>query len=180
MWMNEMDVEEAEDRYRGPDEPVMGPATRTLAGLVRAVNDCSDGWAYWRSPGRAAQQLMDLITAHQRWERTEYRHPRQGAEATPDKLSRAYTQLRRFRTSRKVEFRLYPADGVTNADPKAADLPPVPDLATAARAALPALELLGDYIGNTFPGKAPAYPAFDRCQIILDLKRALGDVEDND
>jgi hypothetical protein len=45
-------------------------------------------------------------------------------------------------------------------------------LAAAARAAVPALELLGDYIGNTFEGKV-GYPAFDRCQIILDLKRAI-------
>ena len=47
-----------------------------------------------------------------------------------------------------------------------------PDLPTAARAALPALELLGDYIGNTFAG-GHGYPAFDRCQVILDLKRAI-------
>ena len=42
----------------------------------------------------------------------------------------------------------------------------------AARRALPALELLGDFIGNTFGGKT-GIPAFDRCQVILDLKTAL-------
>lgn len=50
-------------------------------------------------------------------------------------------------------------------------------LEDAARAALPALVLLGDFIGNTFEGKT-GIPAFDRCRIILDLKRALGELPD--
>jgi hypothetical protein len=129
MWMNEMEIEDAAHRWRPDDNyhPVMTPATLTLAGLVDAVNRCSDGWPYWKAPGRAAQQLMDLIMAHEHWERSQYRHPREGAEATPDKLRRAYTQLLRFRTGRErvggIEFRIYPADGVTNADPRARDLP---------------------------------------------------------
>lgn len=47
------------------------------------------------------------------------------------------------------------------------------ELSEAARAALPALVLLGDFIGNTFEGKV-GIPAFDRCAVILALKQALG------
>lgn len=50
-------------------------------------------------------------------------------------------------------------------------------LADAARAALPALILLGDYIGNTFDGKT-GIPAFDRCAIIMNIRAALGEAGD--
>jgi hypothetical protein len=52
----------------------------------------------------------------------------------------------------------------------------VPDLLAAARAALPALVLLGDYIGNTFGGKRGIGP-FDRCAIIAGLKDAIAATE---
>ena len=126
MWMNEYEIEDAAHRWS--DHPLMGPATRTLTGLVDAVNGCSDGWPYWRAPSRAAAKLQELITAHDRWERTEFQRPREGEEATPAKLQAAYTQLKAFRTrqasrGKVIEFRLYPADGVTNAAPRARDLP---------------------------------------------------------
>jgi hypothetical protein len=50
------------------------------------------------------------------------------------------------------------------------------DLVAAGRAALPALILLGDFIGNTFGGK-PGIPAFDRCQLIADLNTAISAAE---
>ena len=54
--------------------------------------------------------------------------------------------------------------------------PATPDLEAAARAAVPALVLLGDFIGNTFNGK-PGIPAFDRCAVLLALRQALADAE---
>jgi len=51
-----------------------------------------------------------------------------------------------------------------------------PDLLAAAQAALPALVLLGDYIGNAFAGKT-GIPAFDRCAVIDDLKNAIAAAE---
>jgi hypothetical protein len=53
-------------------------------------------------------------------------------------------------------------------------------LRDAARAALPALEVLGNYLPgdpNAFPGTIGIAP-FDRCQLIWDIKVALGDAED--
>jgi hypothetical protein len=54
--------------------------------------------------------------------------------------------------------------------------PTMPDLQAAARAAIPALVLLGDFIGNTFDGKV-GIPAFDRCGVILALREALAKAE---
>ena len=50
--------------------------------------------------------------------------------------------------------------------------PATTELLAAARAAIPALVLLGDFIGNTFDGKA-GIPAFDRCAVILALRKGL-------
>jgi hypothetical protein len=114
MWMNEHEVGQAEAEYAG--HPVLGPATQTLASLVNGVNRCSDGWPYWQSPRRAADRLMNLIIGHQTWERTEYQHPRDGAEATADRLKAAYAALRRFRTTRGnaagCHFTIHGAPGV--------------------------------------------------------------------
>jgi hypothetical protein len=54
--------------------------------------------------------------------------------------------------------------------------PAIADLLTAARAVIPVLDLLGDFIGNTFDGKV-GVPAFDRCAVILALKTAIANAE---
>ena len=129
MWMNEYEITEAERRWR--DHPLMGPATYTLASLLAAVNRSSDGWPYWKAPGRAAHRLMDMIMAHERWERSEYQRPREGEEATPARLRAAYAQLRAFRTRRAavggIEFRIKAAPGVPG-DPEPVMVPsgPIP------------------------------------------------------
>ena len=129
MWMNEMEIEDAERRWYG--HPLMGPATYTLGSLLAAVNSSSDGWPYWKAPGRAAHRLMDMIMAHERWERSQYQLPREGEEATPARLRAAYAQLRAFRTRRAavraIEFRIKAAPGVPG-DPEPVVVPsqPVP------------------------------------------------------
>ena len=49
------------------------------------------------------------------------------------------------------------------------------ELAEALRATLPALILLGDFIGNTFDGTVGIEP-FDRCEIISQARLALSKV----
>jgi len=114
MWMNEHDINDAVRRYG--EHPLLGPATWTLDSLRVAVNGCSDGWPFWKAPGAAAAKLMDLIQAHQRWERTECQRPREGAEATAEALRAAYAQLRRFRTVRAavggIDFTIFAAPDV--------------------------------------------------------------------
>ena len=98
MYMNEYEIEDAEQRYR--THPVLGPATRTLVNLVRWTNSNSDGWPYWRKPAQAAEKLMDLIQQGQRHEREAYQHPR-----TPDVTVAQYKAMLRplkaFRTKQE-------------------------------------------------------------------------------
>jgi hypothetical protein len=103
--MNEMDVEDAARQFR--DDPLLGPATKTLASLVDGVNGCSDGWPYWRAPARYAARLEDLIAQGQKHERERYQRPRTEAP-TADQLKAAYRQLRTFRTKHpQCQFRIY-------------------------------------------------------------------------
>lgn len=102
--MNYHDVGDAIARYAR--HPVLGPATFTLHALVKAVDENSDGWAYWRQPARAAQRLMELIGTAR-----DYLDDRDRADATLDRLKRAYTPLRAFKTRSGLQFRIYdPAD----------------------------------------------------------------------
>lgn len=108
--MNEYEITEAARQFAG--HPLLGPATRTLAGLMDAVNGCSDGWPYWRAPSRAAAKLQDLVSQAAAAERE------QGCQS-PDaaQLRAAYVQLRVFRTRRAsagstIRFRIWPAPGV--------------------------------------------------------------------
>jgi hypothetical protein len=121
MWMNDYDVETETARYAG--HRLLGPATRTLTSLVEAVNGCSDGWAYWNAPQRAAGPLMDLIGIRRTLGRSAERE-----DVTPAALRKAYGQLRRFRTAHpQVKFTIFAAPGVPGdpEDPGQADVPVV-------------------------------------------------------
>lgn len=64
MYMNEWDIEQALSWYA--NDAVLGPAARTLSNLRHATNRCSDGWAYWNPPCRAARQLQQLLEDNRR------------------------------------------------------------------------------------------------------------------
>lgn len=97
MWMNEWEIDNAIDQWW--NDPDVGAAVRTLDNLRAVTNANSDGWAYWPKPARAAGQLMTLIQEHQKWERSEYQLPRQGAKATPAALRKALAPVKAFRTT---------------------------------------------------------------------------------
>ena len=103
-FMNEYEVQEHAQRYG--HEPVMGAATRTLSNLMHWTNSNSDGWAYWPKPCRAAAKLMRMIDDHATWERTEYRHPREGAEATAEAYRKAVAPIKAFRTRQGASFEI--------------------------------------------------------------------------
>ena len=108
-FMNDMEIDDMAIRYR--NHPVLGPATRTLAGLRDAANRNSDGWAYWPKPARAAEQLMRLIEGDD----PRLRWNNQRADATKEKLKRAYVPVRAFRTRSKLQFEIYEPDMPTTA-----------------------------------------------------------------
>jgi hypothetical protein len=103
MWMNQYDVEDAVTRYGNHE--ILGPAVLTLGSLMNWTNGNSDGWAYWQKPSKAAEKLMTLVQDHERWERSEYRHPREGAEATSVALKAALRPIKAFRTKHAKTLR---------------------------------------------------------------------------
>lgn len=96
-WMNELDVDDAHDRWsRHADEfPNLAAAATTMLRLVKWVNRNSDGWAYWKVPANAADRLQDLLTKVDRFD------PQDISEAD---LKAAYTPIKAMltRTASKV------------------------------------------------------------------------------
>jgi hypothetical protein len=98
LFMNEYDIEDALRRANPDTEPVFTEAVITLANLAAWTNANSDGWAYWPKPCRAAKSLQEAIQAHLAYERSEYRHPREGAEITAATLKKALSPIKAFLT----------------------------------------------------------------------------------
>lgn len=92
LFMNTWEIDEAVSRhYR---HPILGPAARLLRDLRDLVDSCSDGWAYWKAPVRAAKKLMELL--QDRGSITE-------AEART-RLKRALTPIKAFVTKNKPKY----------------------------------------------------------------------------
>lgn len=97
MWMNEYEIENAANRYNA-DTPNLEHAARTLVKLVNWTNSgVSDGWPYWKAPGRAANKLMNLIQAQPRWD---------AVDITDAELRKALTPLKSFLTRQGVDHDL--------------------------------------------------------------------------
>lgn len=106
-FMNEYAITSSAERWE--DHPVLGPATKTLASLMDAVNRNSDGWAYWGPPVQAAARLMELV---ERDGTARYLFDRERADTTEAELRKAYTQLKRFRAKHPgVPFTIYGPGG---------------------------------------------------------------------
>ena len=88
---NDFDIFTFQRRFR--DDPVLGPASQTLANLRDWTNRHSDGWAYWPLPVRAANQLITLLEAGMKADREGRPHGFTGAD-----LRKAYAPIRAFRT----------------------------------------------------------------------------------
>jgi hypothetical protein len=102
MFMNELDVEDALSQYE--DHDVLGPAVTTLHNLMQATNACSDGWAYWPKPQRAANKLMELVQRQQKVDRERYsmlEADRDLLAVTEREVHGAYGNLKAFRTREK-------------------------------------------------------------------------------
>ena len=100
-FMNEYDIDERADQYRG--HPILGPATRTLEALKECANRNSDGWAYWPKPARAAAKLMELI---ERDGTARYRFDDDREDVTPAEYRRALAPIKAFRTRTGLDFEI--------------------------------------------------------------------------
>ena len=66
LWMNEHDVADVAHRVAGL--PNLERAADTLRALVYWTNGNSDGWPYWAKPARAAQRLIAMLHAADRFD----------------------------------------------------------------------------------------------------------------
>lgn len=64
-YMNEYDIDNALERGRRNPTSYQYKAALIISYLKEAVDQCSDGWAYWRAPARAAQQMMTIALGAQ-------------------------------------------------------------------------------------------------------------------
>ena len=94
-FMNRWDIEDAVRHFA--DDPVLGPASRTLRNLMEWTDSHSDGWAYWPKPCRAAARLQELLESHH-----PFRHD--GDAATADEYRAALRPVKAFRTRQAADF----------------------------------------------------------------------------
>jgi hypothetical protein len=59
MWMNQGEIEWAAQQHH--ECPNVRKGVHLLLRLMQAVNDQSDGWAYWPAAGKSAEKLTDLL-----------------------------------------------------------------------------------------------------------------------
>ena len=59
MFMNQGDIEWAASQHH--ECPNVRKGVRLLLRLMEAVNQQSDGWAYWNAPSKAVEKLVDLL-----------------------------------------------------------------------------------------------------------------------
>ena len=101
MWMNQADIEDLNMNFNSHSCPNVRKGVRLLYRLMEAVNNQSDGWAYWATPGKAADKLMDLIqTTGNIW------YPLHGT-ITPEQLKKAITPIRRMVTTQSEKQKKY-------------------------------------------------------------------------
>lgn len=99
MWMNQHDIEMLNSRTHAC--PNVQKGVQLLYRLMQAVNQQSDGWAYWHAPAKAADKLMDLIrTAGNIWYDTS-------GTITDKQLKDAITPIRRMVTVQREKQKQY-------------------------------------------------------------------------
>jgi hypothetical protein len=95
MDMNQGDIEVMLHNHHAC--PNVRKGIKLLHALMEAVNDQSDGWAYWRAPSQAAEPLMKLLrSAGNIW------HDTNGTISDAD-LREAIGSIKRMVTYQKAE-----------------------------------------------------------------------------
>ena len=100
MFMNQGDIEAAYSNHH--DCPNVRKGVALLHSLMQAVNEQSDGWAYWSPPSKAAEKLWELLktTGNLLYGNTH-------GTITADQLKQAITPIRRMVTAQKKKQAKY-------------------------------------------------------------------------
>lgn len=99
MWMNQAEIEWANQQNHAC--PNVRAGVRLLYRLIQAVNNQSDGWAYWAAPGKAAHKLMELLKTA-----GNLSHGTRGT-ITADQLKKAVSPIRRMVTVQSAKQKKY-------------------------------------------------------------------------
>ena len=98
-FMNRWDIQDAVHNFA--DDPVLGPASVTLQNLMEWTDSCSDGWAYWPNPCRAAAKLQELLEENHPL-RTRWDHE----APTVEQYKIAIRPIKAFRTRQGADFEI--------------------------------------------------------------------------
>ncbi len=90
LFMNRWDIEDAVRQHA--DDPILGPASRTLHNLMEWTDNNSDGWPYWPKPCRAAKRLQELFQL------------RRVDPVTVEEYKAALRPIKAFRTRQGADF----------------------------------------------------------------------------
>jgi hypothetical protein len=61
-YLNEHEAEDCERVFTHfNDTPNLAAGARIIVELIAWTNLCSDGWAYWQKPRKAATRLVDVL-----------------------------------------------------------------------------------------------------------------------
>lgn len=99
-WLNEYEIDEASRLFA--NDPVLGPAAKTLARYRDMINAHSDGWPYWRAGTAPAADLCDILyKARLRIYGAGFD---QLKSATQEDVAKAVRRIRSFVTKRRETF----------------------------------------------------------------------------
>jgi hypothetical protein len=99
MWLNQHEIEIAASQQHSCENVRKG--YQFLLKFVQAVNEQSDGWAYWSAPRKAANKLIELLdTAGKPF------YPTHGT-VTPAQIKKAISPIRRMVTYQSNKQKAY-------------------------------------------------------------------------
>lgn len=105
MFVNSMDVDSLRDAY-GSNANNIGRAVRLLAAVRDHADENSDGWAYWRKPSHACNQLVELL---RRCNVMPHAHWLAPAQPTDAELRKAVAPIKTFYTKTRASITSFPA-----------------------------------------------------------------------
>lgn len=97
-YMNDYDLENARSRFTRATCPNRLALVMVVDHLRDWANSCSDGWAHWPAPARAADRAMELIESRTYAENEE----QERQDITEAEMLAAVRPIKSFLTRQKV------------------------------------------------------------------------------
>lgn len=101
LYLNDYDIENAQQAFNTPETPNLAAAAQTLANLAEWTNRNSDGWAYWSKPKTAAKALMTQIQHSM----DDYHRSGVVDDTTGPHLKKVYAPIKSFLTKQGADWK---------------------------------------------------------------------------